>query len=493
MCVGHVPSQHQPAGSIRPENEADILWALKGAGTNFGIVVRVTFKAYTAPRYLVRSWIVPIKDGTEAQQRLRSFQTKISSKLDRNCSADAYLYQEDGRLRLGVTLITSTTTMPFSAECPFFEYICSVLGAEEDSADNVDSVGLFKKDMYVSKIHGGHGGGKTSSFKRCVFLKDTGCQRIAKRLVEAVEGQPSLCYLHLLQGGGAIGDIAVNASAFGCRDWDFACVITGVWPRDQDGTDVARAAVKWVYSVVENLLPISQGVYSADLGPDPRDAVLAYRAFGTNRERLAQLKLQLDPRNILAYTCPLPKTPLGPKLIFLVTGQSCAGKDYCADAWVSMLAKLDITTRAVSISEAIKREYAVATGADTSRLLSERAYKEQHRTALTAYFHDRMQHEPQLPQEQFLQVVNGVSNVGVLFITGVRDEAPVATFAPQVPHSRLVEVYVKASARERRLRKGDHIDDGNSVSQNASTPAESSSEIPSHQPCLIFNNESPGN
>ena len=145
-----------------------------------------------------------------------------------------------------------------------------------------------------------------------------------------------------------------------------------------------------------------------------------------------------------------------------------------------MLAKLDITTRAVSISKAIKREYAVTTSADTSRLLSERAYKEQHRTALTAYFHDRMQHEPQLPQEQFLQVVNGVSNVGVLFITGVRDEAPVATFAPQVPHSRLVEVYVKASARERRLRKGDHIDDGNSVSQNASTPAKSSSEIPSH-------------
>ena len=164
-----------PAGSIRPENEADILWALKGAGTNFGIVVRVTFKAYTAPRYLVRSWIVPIKDGTEAQQRLRSFQTKISSKLDRNCSADAYLYQEDGRLRLGVTLITSTTTMPFSAECPFFEYICSVLGAEEDSADNVDSVGLFKKDMYVSKIHSRYSRGKTLSFKRCVFLKDTSC------------------------------------------------------------------------------------------------------------------------------------------------------------------------------------------------------------------------------------------------------------------------------------------------------------------------------
>jgi hypothetical protein len=264
--------------------------------------------------------------------------------------------------------------------------MCSVLKAGEHSADVVDSVGMFEKDMYISNIHGGHGGGKTSSFKRCVFLKDIGNKKVAESLVAAVEGQPSLCYLHLLQGGGAIRDIAADASAFGCRNWDFACVITGVWPRDKDGTEVARAAVNWVYSVVENLLPVSRGVYSADLGPDPRDAVLAYRAFGTNRERLAKLKLQLDPRNILAYSCQLPKAPLGPKLIFLVTGESCAGKDYCADAWVSMLSKLNINTRAVSISEAIKREYAVATGADTSRLLSERAYKEQHRTALTAYF-----------------------------------------------------------------------------------------------------------
>lgn len=244
---------------------------------------------------------------------------------------------------------------------------------------------------------------------------------------------------------------------------------------------------------MESLLPISEGVYGADLGPDPRDAVLASRAFGTNRERLAQLKLQLDPRNILTYACPLPKTPLGPKLIFLVTGQSCAGKDYCADAWVSMLAKLNITSRAVSISEVIKREYATATGADTTRLLSERAYKEQHRTTLTAYFQDRLQHEPQLPQEQFLQVVNGASDVGVLFITGLRDEAPVATFAPQVLHSRLVEIYVKASAGERRLRRSDHIDDSNIAGHDTSTPVEASSEVPSHQPCLNFDNELPGN
>ena len=69
----------------------------------------------------------------------------------------------------------STITMPFSIECLFFKYICSVLRAEEDSANNIDSISLFKKDIYVSKIHSRYSRGKTLSFKRCVFLKDTSC------------------------------------------------------------------------------------------------------------------------------------------------------------------------------------------------------------------------------------------------------------------------------------------------------------------------------
>lgn len=52
LCVGYVPSRYQPATSVRPENETDILWALKGAGTNFSIVVSVTFRAHLAPMYL---------------------------------------------------------------------------------------------------------------------------------------------------------------------------------------------------------------------------------------------------------------------------------------------------------------------------------------------------------------------------------------------------------------------------------------------------------
>jgi adenine phosphoribosyltransferase/phosphomevalonate kinase len=479
LYVGCVPSQHRPTDAIRPENESDLLWAIRGAGTNFGIVVSVIFKTYAAPTYLTRSWVVPLSDNLEAQLRLSNFDKLVARRLPHDSSADAYLYWDAGQLHLGVTLFASATTGLTLATSTS---VGAFLGLEDDFKA-VDGVELFDTEMYVSGMHGGHGSGKTSSFKRCLFLNRIGEKNIANRLVAAVESRPSpLCYLHLLQGGGAVGDVAGNATAFGCREWDFACVITGVWPRDQDGTEAAQSAVRWVYNVAGDLLSLSSGAYGADLGPDPRDAALASKAFGQNWLRLGRLKHSLDPRNVLAYACPLPKTTMEHKLVILVTGESCAGKDYCADVWVSMFRK-SLTARVVSISDAIKREYAMATGADLSRLLCDRAYKEQHRPALTAFFQEQVQRRPRLLEEDFLNVLCSAVDVDVLVITGMRDEAPIAALSHLIPGSRLLEVHVQASEQTRRIRRGTHGDD--QISELNKTPL-------AYRPSLTFENSTNG-
>jgi adenine phosphoribosyltransferase len=497
LCVGRVPSQHRPVGAVRLENETDLLWAMKGAGTNFGIVISITFKAYAAPTYSIRNWVVPLSDNLEARLKLSDFDKFVARKLPRNFSADAYLYWDNGQLHLGITIFESSTSR-LTFETPTPTPIGTILGPEINFKA-VDGVGLFETEMYMSGMHGGHGGGKTSSFKRCLFLKCIGVVNVADILVAAVETRPSpLCYLHLLQGGGAVGDVAADATAFGCRDWDFACVVTGVWPRDQDGTEAARAAVRWVYKVAGDLLPLSSGAYGADLGPDPRDAALTAKAFGPNQPRLAHLKHSLDPRNVLAYACPLPKALMEQKLIILVTGESCTGKDYCADIWVSVFTTCthkSLTARAVSISDAIKREYAAATGADLNRLLGDRAYKEQHRPALTTFFQGRVRQRPRLPEEHFLNVVYGAGDVDVLLITGMRDEAPVATLSHLVPDSRLLEIRVKASEETRRIRRGCHgsDDDGNDNKDNKdSNNGGSNLTALDYRPSLIFDNDTTG-
>ncbi|MCJ1279629.1 hypothetical protein MMC21_007453 [Puttea exsequens] len=495
LYIGCVPSQHRPAGAVRPENESDLLWAIKGAGTNFGIVVSVTFMSYAAPTYLTRNCVVPLNGSLEARLRLSDFDKLVARKLHWNCSADAYLYWDAGQLHLGVTMFESSTTR-FTFATPMSTPVGAIWGLKDD-CKVVDGVSLFETEMYVSGMHGGHGGGKTSSFKRCLFLKRIGEENVADRLVAAIETPPSpLCYLHLLQGGGAVGDVAADDTAFGCRDWDFACVITGVWHRDQDGTKAAQSAVQWVYNVAEDLLSLSSGAYGADLGPDPRDAALAAKAFGPNRQRLARLKRSLDPGNVLAYACPLPKAPMGQKLIILVTGESCAGKDYCADVWVSVFNKCthkSLRARAVSISDATKREYAAATDANLSRLLWDRAYKEQHRPALTKFFQGQARQRPRLPEEHFLNVVYGAADVDVLLITGIRDEAPVAAFSHLVPDSRLLEVHIQASEQTRRIRRGCHGGDGDGDDNMDSNNSRSNFTALDYRPALVFDNDKTGN
>ncbi|KAK0718695.1 hypothetical protein B0T21DRAFT_414742 [Apiosordaria backusii] len=467
FTVGCMPSQHRPDDAIHLE-DTELLWAIKGAGTNFGIVISVAFKAYPTPTYSVRNWIVPLDDMAAARAKLSDFDKLIARELPRSCSADAYLFWNNDQLHLGVTMYeTSTTTSCVTLVALTRAY--TILGPEM-SIKVVDSVGVFDTEMYMAEMHGGHGGGKTSSFKRCLFLKDIGEPRIANILLKAIEDRPTpLCYLHLLQGGGAISDVPADSTAFGCRDWDFACVITGVWPRDQDGTKEAAAAMRWVYEVAGRLLPLSAGAYGADLGPDPRDAALAAKAFGPNLPRLARLKQRWDPRNVLAYACPLPPPPKDPKLIVLVTGESGAGKDYCAGVWACRLNKSGGAARVASISEATKREYAAASGANFKRLLDDRAYKEQHRAALTAFFKSQVEQRPQLAEEHFLKAIYSAAGADVLFITGMRDKAPVAMFSHLVPDSKLVEVRIETSEEVRRARRcGYHTGDDSLENRNDS-------------------------
>lgn len=464
LHIGLVPRSALPQDAIRPDNEADLLWAIKGAGTNFGIVTSVVLRAYTAPKVQVREWVVPLGSGDDPVDTLVEF-SKIADKLDRSQSADPCIHWDDGKLQLGVTMY----------ECSYSDSGCApslfdtLLGKPQD-VQFVDCKGLFDTDMYMSRMHGGHVGGKTSSFKRCVFLKDIRNRPVVDLLVKAIEHRPTpMCYLHLLQGGGAIRDVANTSTAFGCRNWDFACVITGVWPRDQDGTELSRSTTQWVYDFADELATSGKGLYGADLGPDPRDELLASEAFGPNRPRLARLKRLMDPQNVLAYACPLPKNPTEPKLIVLVTGEHGTGKDYCAEQWASEFdAWKDLEISISSISDATKRAYAASTGADFARLLNDRSYKEQHRPAITAFFKVQVRHRPDLPEKHFLDVVYGAAEADVLFITGMRDPAPVAMFSHLVPGSRVLEVRVRASEEIMYSRRGY---DGRGVAERAAATA----------------------
>jgi hypothetical protein len=100
--LGHVPADYLPKGAPKPANEADLLWAIKGAGTNFGIVTRVVFKPCKTPRYLIRSWILSMHNNQDAEHEVQKLDHEIVNTLPTDCSADAYLFWENDKLQLEI-------------------------------------------------------------------------------------------------------------------------------------------------------------------------------------------------------------------------------------------------------------------------------------------------------------------------------------------------------------------------------------------------------
>ena len=147
MHIGCVPSQHRPTVSVRPDNDNEMLWMLKGAGTNLGVVISVTFQAVNAPKYAYRNWVVPL-DNTRhsAMLKLQQFDESIACKLPKHCSADAYLFCEGGKLQLGITVFEASSAGTANEEPTISaEDLTKMLGLGGPST-LVNSIGLFQAE-----------------------------------------------------------------------------------------------------------------------------------------------------------------------------------------------------------------------------------------------------------------------------------------------------------------------------------------------------------
>jgi len=99
--------------------------------------------------------------------------------------------------------------------------------------------------------------------------------------------------MHLYPIDGAAGRVASDATAWTYRNARFAQVIVGV---DPDPTN-AGALRDWTVGYWDALHPYSMGgAYTNFLMDEGADRVRA--SYGSNYERLAQIKARYDPANL---------------------------------------------------------------------------------------------------------------------------------------------------------------------------------------------------
>jgi hypothetical protein len=128
---------------------------------------------------------------------------------------------------------------------------------------------------------------------KAVYAQDLSDEAIAAHLEYGPKVPTVNSAVHLYPINGAVHDVAPDATAFGHRDANYACVIAGMWPDPADN----EANIGWVRDYYAALAPHSlRGGYANFASADDQDKVKDN--IGVTYGRLTEVKARYDPRNL---------------------------------------------------------------------------------------------------------------------------------------------------------------------------------------------------
>jgi hypothetical protein len=110
--------------------------------------------------------------------------------------------------------------------------------------------------------------------------------------------------INFTQVGGAISEIANDATAYANRDAGVQILMGGSWPKPTDQAEDYIAAYRRDWARIE---PLTHGFYINNMMGDEGDAKIRAN-FGENYARLVKIKNKYDPTNLLRLNANVAPT-----------------------------------------------------------------------------------------------------------------------------------------------------------------------------------------
>jgi FAD/FMN-containing dehydrogenase len=269
--------------------DAELLWALRGGGGNFGVVTSMRLALHDVPS--VRSGLI-IYLFQQAQAVLDNLADIIAAAPD--------------ALDIQIAFIPGPDGDPVLAIMPTWS------GAREKGEMQVAPLQALGTPVMVDMRNRSYGESRTLSDAHIVdgrhtFMTTRWLPRLhshaAAVLIEQMRRRPSrFCFIITHNLHGAATRIGAEATAFGFRQPHVMIeILAQAVPREGDGA-AERAWVIETAAALESLcLP---GAYANLIAED--DRARACHSFGPNAERLIAAKRRYDPTNVFASAIPLP-------------------------------------------------------------------------------------------------------------------------------------------------------------------------------------------
>lgn len=285
LSVDIVTADGQLRTASTAEN-ADLFWALRGGGGNFGVVTSFEYQLYPVGDLLAGLILYPF---AQAKDVLQFYHEYASSEPDELNTACGLLNLPDGTpaVAIGVCYNGALTEgekamRPLRAlGTPLDDHIAPMpYLAVQHLLDNATPEG----NQYYEKSH---------------FMRDIPDGAIDV-MIEHFRKAPSPLSVPVFQQlGNAANRVAPDATAFGHRDARYNLILLTDWTTPRD----TEVNVTWTRELWEALRPYATGgVYVNNIGQEADgDGALFRAAYGVNYQRLAAIKHTYDPANLFRH------------------------------------------------------------------------------------------------------------------------------------------------------------------------------------------------
>ena len=284
---------------------ADLFWALRGGGGNFGVVTEFEVKLHPLTSVVLAEGLTPETHIRRLLECWRDFMAE--APLDLKWNIDLRLAPRTKKVPIelqGRPVASSSLVWTGEPEAgrPYLEHALSMCSPDSLSSKVVSFLSL--QTMADSDFpHGRRYYTKSGYF---AYLDDSTIDRLEEAVstIPSSETQIELAYL-----GGAAGRIAAHETAFGDRSAPFIMNLLANW--SEPSSDVRN--VSWIRGLFNKLRPaMKPGVYVNFMSGDEQDRVP--EAYRERWDRMIAVKTRYDPQNFfrLNQNVPPRKLATGP-------------------------------------------------------------------------------------------------------------------------------------------------------------------------------------
>ena len=276
---------------------ADLFWALRGGGGNFGVVTEFEVKLHPLTAVVLAEGLCPEPDIRQLLEFWRDFMAEAPFDLKWNIDLRLAAHTERvppelrGRPVAGNSLVWTGDPEAGRRHLERALSLCNQDSVRIRHLSFLDLQTMADSDF----PHGRRYYTKSGYFK---YLDDA----TIDRLVEAVTTIPSLpTQIELTYLGGAAGQIDAKETAFGDRSAPFIMNLLANWA-DPSGDE---AHISWVRGLFSKLRPaMKPGVYVNFMSGDEQERVP--EAYRERWDRMVAVKSHYDPNNFFRLNQNVP-------------------------------------------------------------------------------------------------------------------------------------------------------------------------------------------